>query len=197
MLVTPEEILAGKDQTFEVEIPGDILHPSLGDDPEVSPEPKTIKLRPLTVEDVQLIAKAAKDDEVLTSVLMIQRSVVAPPLKHPEIARMPSGLARFLVDCINRISGLSTSKDEIQEIINAPLVRAFFILAKEFNWTPQQVERPDRGPDSGVPGVAKPNQENGESMSTAFSQKSLRTGPNAGGRIYVTKPGRCMGSPPC
>jgi hypothetical protein len=140
MLVTPEEILAGKDQTFEVEIPGEILHPSLGDDDAVPGERKTIRLRPLTVEDVQLIAKAAKDDEVLTSVLMIQRGLVEPPLKHPDIARMPSGLARFLVDCLNRISGLTTSKDEIQEIIKAPLVRAFFVLAKEFNWTPQQVK---------------------------------------------------------
>jgi hypothetical protein len=139
MMVTPEEILAGKDQTFDVEIPGDILHPSLEAESVAPGEGKTIRLRPLTVEDVQLIAKAAKDDEVLTSVLMIQRSVVEPSLKHPDIARMSSGLARFLVDCINRISGLTTSKDEIQEIINAPLVRAFFVLAKEFNWTPQQV----------------------------------------------------------
>ncbi len=139
MMLTPEEILAGKDQTFDVEIPGDILHPSLEDISGPPEAGKTVRLRPLTVEDVQLIAKAAKDDEVLTSVLMIQRSLVEPRLKHPDIARMSGGLVRFLVDRINRISGLTASKDEIQEIINSPLVRAFFVLATEFNWTPQQV----------------------------------------------------------
>jgi hypothetical protein len=45
----------------------------------------------------------------------------------------------FLVDRINRISGLSTTEDELQELADAPIVRAFFVLAKEFNWTPEQV----------------------------------------------------------
>jgi hypothetical protein len=139
MFITPEELLAGGEITHDIEIPPDILYPSLnGKDAEGEPG-KKMKLRPLTVRDVQLIAKAAKDDEVLTSVLMIQQASVEPQLKQKDIANLHSGLVRFLVDQINRISGLSTTEDEIHEMTDSPLVRAFFVLAKEFNWTPQQV----------------------------------------------------------
>lgn len=140
MLVTPEELLAGKEMTFEVEIPPAVLHPSADGKAGTGEAAKTIQLRPLTVRDVQLIAKAAKDDEVLTSVLMIHRAVVEPQLKQNDIANMHGGLVRFLVDAINRISGLNTTEDEVQEIVESPLVRAFFVLAKEFHWTPQQVK---------------------------------------------------------
>jgi hypothetical protein len=140
MYVTPEELMAGKEMTFEVGIPPGVLHPSVDGRPTEGEAEKRIKLRPLTVKDVQLIAKAAKDDEVLTSVLMIQRAVVEPQLKQNEVADMHSGLVRFLVEHINRISGLSTTEDEVQEIAESPIVRAFFVLAKEFNWTPQQVK---------------------------------------------------------
>ncbi|MCI0486807.1 MAG: hypothetical protein L0229_09425 [Blastocatellia bacterium] len=140
MFVTPEELLAGKDLTFEIAIPPEVLHPSPDGKPQNGEAAKKIKLRPLTVKDVQLIARAAKDDEVLTSVLMIGRAVVEPQLKQSEIANMHSGLVRFLVDAINRISGLSTTEDEVREITESPIVRAFFVLAREFNWTPQQVK---------------------------------------------------------
>jgi hypothetical protein len=143
MFVTAEELLAGRELTFEVEIPAQILRPSLANGSanghSQSHEAKKVQLRPLTVKDVQLIAKGAKDDEVLTSVLMIQKSVVEPALKQSDITGMHSGLVRFLVDAINRISGLSTTEDEMKEIVDSPIVRAFFVLAKEFNWTPQQV----------------------------------------------------------
>ena len=99
-----------------------------------------VKLRPLTVRDVQLIAKAAKGDEVLTSVLMMQKAAVEPKLKQDDIAKMHSGLVGFLIDQINHISGLSTTEDEMKEIAESPIVQAFFVLAKEFNWTPQQVK---------------------------------------------------------
>lgn len=140
MFVTPEELMAGKEMTFDLEIPAAILRPSLDDHQAAPATGKKIRLRPLTVQDVQMIAKAARDDEVLTSVLMIQKSVLEPALKQADVASMHSGLVRYLVEAINRISGLNTSDDEVQEMVNAPIVRAFFVLAKEFNWTPQQVK---------------------------------------------------------
>jgi hypothetical protein len=135
-----EELMAGREMTFEVGIPPGVLRPAAAGQPADGGAAKKIKLRPLTVRDVQLIAKAAKDDEVLTSVLMIQRAVVEPQLKQNEIADMHSGLVGFLVEHINRISGLSTTEDEVKELAESPIVRAFFVLAKEFNWTPQQVK---------------------------------------------------------
>ena len=140
MFLTPEELMAGGSVSYEVEIPEDVLHPQPDGEPIRGEVVKKIKLRPLTVKDVQLIAKASKNDEVLTSVLMIQKAVVEPQLKQNDIAGMHSGLVRFLVDRINRISGLSTTEDEMREIAESPIVRAFFVLAKEFNWTPQQVK---------------------------------------------------------
>ena len=125
--------------SYEIEIPEAVLHPKLDGELVNAETGKKVKLRPLTVKDVQLIAKAAKDDEVLTSILMIQKAVVEPQLKQSDIANMHSGLIGFLVDRINYISGLSTTEDEIQEIAESPIVQAFFVLAKEFNWTPQQV----------------------------------------------------------
>ena len=139
MLVTPEELLYGKDQVFDVEIPGSLLEPELNASGREA-RGKSIRLRPLSVSDVQLIAKAAKNDEVLTSVLMIQRSVIEPKLKQGQIAEMHSGLVRFLIERINRISGLSTTDDELREMTSSPLVQAFFVLAREFHWTPEQVK---------------------------------------------------------
>jgi hypothetical protein len=138
MLITPEELLAGKELTYDVEVPPSVL--AAGEAPRGG-EARKVRLRPLTIKDVQLIAKAAQDDEVLTSVLMIHRAVVEPKLKQNEIAEMPGGLVRFLVERINRISGLSAGEDELKEIAGSPIVQAFFVLAKEFHWTPQQVKQ--------------------------------------------------------
>jgi hypothetical protein len=137
MIVTPEELFAGAGVTYPVRIPPQVLNPA-GSEDEPS-EAREIRLRPLTVRDVQLIAKAAKDDEVLTSALMIQRASVEPELKQQDVAAMHGGLVRFLVEQINRISGLTTSEDDLREIVDAPVVQAFYVLAREFGWTPQQV----------------------------------------------------------
>src|SRR5436190_22859622 len=126
MIITPEELLAGKELTYDVDIPASLLAVAQNG------EAKKIRLRPLTIKDVQLIAKAAKDDEVLTSVLMIQRALVEPSLKQNQIADLPSGLVGFLVDRINHVSGLSTGEDELREMADSALVRTFFVLAKEF-----------------------------------------------------------------
>src|SRR3989442_15525345 len=126
MFVTPEELLAGNEFTYDIEIPAAILHPMPDSRPAAGTAGGRIRLRPLTVKDIQLIAKAAKDDEVLTSVLMIQKSLVEPPLKQNQIAELHGGLVSFLIDRINRISGLSTTDEEMRELAGAPIVQAFF-----------------------------------------------------------------------
>ena len=55
MIITPEELLAGKELIYDVEIPAALLGGAQRG------EVKKIRLRPLTIKDVQLIAKAAKD----------------------------------------------------------------------------------------------------------------------------------------
>jgi hypothetical protein len=134
MTLSAEELLAGSTLTHEQEIPIELLSAN-GD----SPASTRIVLRPLTVRDLQRIGKAARDDAELSAALMIQQSLVEPVLKFEQVAQLPAGLARFLVERINAISGLNTPRDELEELVQAPLAKACFILAKEFNWTPQEV----------------------------------------------------------
>ncbi len=86
-----------------------------------------------------MIAKAARDDPALSSALMIQQSLVEPSLNHAQVLKLPAGVARFLVDQINELSGLTTTADALTEYVQAPLARACFILAREFGWTPETV----------------------------------------------------------
>jgi hypothetical protein len=136
--LTPEDLLAGRDAVFDVEVPGEVLRPAAEADGDPVPGGR-VRLRPLTVGDVQLIAKAAREDGVLTSVLMIQRALVEPQLKQAEIAALHGGLVAFLVERINRISGLTSTDDDLRALSESPLVQAFFILAREFHWTPEQL----------------------------------------------------------
>jgi hypothetical protein len=133
VLVSAEDLLAGSDVTYDVDLPSTLVAPANG------AGPKRVRIRPLTLRDVQLIAKAARDDDVLTSVLMIQRALVEPALKEKEIAAMRSGVVRFLVEQINRISGLTSDADAQRELADSPFMQAAVILAKEFGWTPEQM----------------------------------------------------------
>lgn len=132
MMLTTEELLAGGSLLHEVEIPAELL--SLN-----SSSNQVVKLRPLTVRDLQLIGKAARDDESLSAALMIQQALVEPALKMEQISKLSGGLARFLVQKINAISGINTPQDALEELVQAPLARACFTLAKEFGWTPEEV----------------------------------------------------------
>jgi hypothetical protein len=133
MILTAEELLAGGELTHEVEIPPDLLVTNSGE------SAARVVLRPLTVRDLQRIGKAARDDDGLSAALMIQQALVEPALKLEQVTQLPAGLARFLVERINAISGISTPRDALGELVQAPLAKACFVLAKEFGWTPEEV----------------------------------------------------------
>jgi hypothetical protein len=137
MMLTADELLAGGALTHEVEIPLGLAKP--GPNGTGSSGTSHVMLRPLTVRDLQRIEKSAKDDESISAALMIQQSLVEPALKLEQVAQLPAGLARFLVEKINQISGVSTPRDELQELVQAPMARACYILAREFGWTPEDV----------------------------------------------------------
>jgi len=138
LLISAEDLLAGSDVTYDVEVPAALL-PVPNGTGSAGAETRRVRLRPLTLRDVQLIAKAARDDDVLTSVLMIQRALVEPSLKEKEISAMRSGVVRFLVEQINRISGLTGDTDAERELADSPFMRAAVVLAKEFGWTPEEM----------------------------------------------------------
>ncbi|WP_020669581.1 hypothetical protein [Amycolatopsis nigrescens] len=131
MPLTAEDLLAGSGLTHEVTLPPELL--------EGAVPGGTVTLRPLTVRDVQRIARAARDDRELAAALMIQQAFAEPALTADQAGRLPAGLARFLVDRINELSGIDTPRDRLAELVQAPLAKACFVLADEFGWTAEDV----------------------------------------------------------
>lgn len=134
MPLTAEDLLAGSQLKHEIEIPPTFLQGN-GQNGALH----QVILRPLTVRDLQRIGKASQDDEAISAALMIQQSLVEPTLRLEQVSLLPAGLARFLVEKINAISGVNTPRDELEELVQAPLAKACFILAREFGWTPEDV----------------------------------------------------------
>lgn len=134
-MVTADELLAGTAVTHEIGVPAGLLDPAA----EQEAERPRVRMRPLTVRDVQRCTKAARDDDTLLSTLMLKEGLVEPALSLEQVHGLPAGLARFLVEELNRISGLTVDEDSIAAVIEAPLARACFVLAREFGWSPQEV----------------------------------------------------------
>ena len=93
----------------------------------------------LTVSDLQLVTRAARENDSLVGVLMVQRALVEPPMSIPQVAGMHVGLLQFLLAEVNRISAIAVTDAEVTAAAAAPLSRAAFVLAREYGWTPQQV----------------------------------------------------------
>lgn len=131
-MLTADELLAGGALTFDVTVPAAVLSAAGMASGEV-------RLKPLTVRDLQLITRAAKDNDALTSALMVQTALVEPRMTLAQVNTMHVGLLQFLLDQVNRISGIAVDAGEMRAATQDPLVRAAFILAREFGWTPEQV----------------------------------------------------------
>jgi len=133
MPLSAEELLAGGALTHELELPAALLPP------DAARADNRVVLRPLTVRDLQRIGRAAREDDGLSATLMISQALVEPVLRVEEVSQLPAGLARFLVERIDEISGIDTPRDALEELVQAPLARACFVLAREFGWTPEDV----------------------------------------------------------
>jgi hypothetical protein len=130
-MLTAEELLAGNGLTYEVRIPPELLRPGANED--------AVTLRPLTVADLQLVTRAAKESDTLVATLMVQRALVEPAMTVAQVATMPVGLLEFLLNDVMRISGMGVTETELHTAVQAPLARAAHVLAKQFGWTPPQV----------------------------------------------------------
>ncbi len=137
--LSADEILAGGTMVFDIMVPSRVLAPTANGD-EAGPEAEDgkVKLRPLTVRMLQQLTRAAKDNDGLLSGLMLKEALVEPRLSLEQVNGLHSGLARFLLDAVNRISGISRSPG-LDDAVQAPLAKACFILAKEFGWSPEEV----------------------------------------------------------
>lgn len=140
-LLTAEELLSGASLTYTVALPAAIVRPSAEAEASGATDPAfagEVVLRPLQVRDIERAARAAKEQRVLTSVLMVQQSLVSPKLSVEQVASLPAGVVQFLLQRVNRLSGLSLGEDDLEQAVRAPMARACFVLAREFGWTPAQ-----------------------------------------------------------
>lgn len=138
--LTADELLAGSALTYKVGIPAALLRP---DDGNGSAPPSSaligeVTVRPLALRDIERITRAAKEQRLLTSVLMVQQALVAPVMTVDQVGNLPAGVVQFLLQRINAISGLSLDADGLEQAVRAPLSRACFVLSREFGWTPAE-----------------------------------------------------------
>jgi hypothetical protein len=132
-MLTADELLAGAALTFDVDVPTHVLGTATG------VTGGTVRLRPLTVRDLQLIARAAKDNDALAGALMVQTALVEPKLTLPQVNALSIGLLQFLLAEVNKVSAIGGDGASVQSAAEDPLIRAAFLLAREFGWTPEQV----------------------------------------------------------
>ncbi len=134
-MLSADELLAGAGLTYDVEVPPEVLRPDgAGED-----GPHTVRLRPLSLRDLQLISRAAKENDQLMATLMVQRALVEPELSVAQVAALHVGLVQLLLDKVHLISGIAATAQELDEAAEEPLAKAAFILAREYGWTPQEV----------------------------------------------------------
>lgn len=133
--LSAEELLASGSATHVVEIPAALLGGGQEGGGAVAGE---VTLRPLLVRDVDRVVRAAREQRVLTSVLMVQQALVAPRLSVEQVGDLPAGLVQFLAERVNAISGLAIGQDDLEQMVRAPMARACFVLAREFGWTPAE-----------------------------------------------------------
>lgn len=139
-MLSADELLAGGEITYDIQVPAHVLDPAGA--AAVDPEPhqvKTVKLKPLKVADLQRISRAAKDSDNLAATLMVQSALVEPAMTVMQVAAMHVGLVEFLLEKVNQISGIHSGSEDVNQAAQDPLAKAAYILAKEYGWTPQEV----------------------------------------------------------
>ena len=132
-MLSSADLLAGVEAEVEVEIPERLLPRDAAD--------RLVRLRPLTVRDLRLIARAARENEDLTGALMVRQAMVEPAMSVEQVEAMPAGLLQHLLREVNRISGITASEDEVLAELEDPLVRASILLSTELGWTTDEVGR--------------------------------------------------------
>lgn len=133
-MLTADDLLASAGAVHEVELPGWLL-------PGREARERQVRLRALTVRDLRLIARAARENDELTAALMVRQSLVEPILSMEQLNALPAGLMQALLREVNRISGVTATEEEILADLQDPLTRATLMLSRELGWTPEEIGR--------------------------------------------------------
>lgn len=141
-MLVAEDLLAGSKLSFNIEIPSDVLMPRLSTDEArdvMRNKLSVVKMCPLTLADLQRISHAAKENDSLLGVLMVQKSLQEPEMSVVEVSSLHLGLMQFLLQQVNDISGLNMESNALRQQAQDPVAKAAFLLAQEFGWSPQQI----------------------------------------------------------
>lgn len=136
MTLSASDLLAGAELQFTIVVPPSVLAPGGGG---ALPEGGSVTLRPLTIADLEVVGRAARESQQLFATLMVQRALVSPALTIPQVAALHAGLVHFLLGEVNRISGLDGAAELTTEALEAPLAQAAYVLARAYGWTPAEV----------------------------------------------------------
>jgi hypothetical protein len=137
--LSADELLAGSALRYEVEVPAELLDAARAGGANGVNGAGRVRLRPLTVSDLQLVTRAARDNGSLVAALMVRTAIEEPRLSLAQVNAMPVGLLEFLLAEVNRVSGLAVPPRSLEEAAEQPLARAAHVLATRFGWTPQQL----------------------------------------------------------
>ncbi len=139
-LLSAQDLLAGGSAVHEVEIPARVLNPAAevpaGAGDGVGGK---VRLRPLSLADLSVVSRAARDDPGLVPVLMVKEAMVEPRLEVAQVRRMHAGLIHHLMERINALSGLAAGDGDFARALGSPLTETQVLLAQHFGWTPEQV----------------------------------------------------------
>lgn len=135
-MLTPHEVLAGGQLVHDVVVPPEVLNPA---QPSEGAGARFVRLRPLKVATLALIANATRDDASLVPSLIVKESLVEPALTFDQVRQMHAGLVQFLLAQINRISGLDGDGGAARAVAATAIGEAHVLLARHYGWTPAQV----------------------------------------------------------
>ena len=114
-MLTAEELLAGSALTFEIEVPAHVLRPGERLDGRANAAGRTVRLRPLTVADLQLDLAGGQGERLAAGTLMVQRALVEPAMSVPRSTALHVGLVGIPPAQVNRISGIDATSAELAE----------------------------------------------------------------------------------
>lgn len=136
-ILTAEDLLVGASATYAIPVPAAILQPGAAAASVTAPG--SVRMRPLSLATLMLIARAARDDASLVPMLMLKEALVEPVLTLDQVRAMHVGLVHFLVGQAHLISGLAAEGEALADAASSALGQTHLLLARHFGWTPEQV----------------------------------------------------------
>jgi hypothetical protein len=109
-MLTAEDLLFGVHSSYDVAVPQSLLQPTADRSEIGADKDKNVQLQPLSLRTFQRIVKTCQYDSDQISRYMIREGLINPKLTDEQIAMLPVGIANFLVEKIQWISGLSEKK---------------------------------------------------------------------------------------